>query len=91
MEKASGPTFIGLGMVLVIVGAILRYAVTVHTSGLNIHTAGVIAMVAGIVAIVIGLALLLWPSRRRSVVSDRYQVTPDGQEHIQERDEFGSA
>lgn len=91
MEKASGPTFIGLGLVLVIVGAILRYAVTASTTGFNIHTAGVIALVAGIASIVIGLMLLLWPSRRRSVMSERYQATPGGQEHVQERDDFGSA
>lgn len=90
MEKSSGATFVGLGLVLLIVGAIMRYAVTVHTSGFNIHTAGMIALIAGLVAVVIGLVMLLWPSRRRSVTSERYVNTPGGREHVQERDDFGS-
>ena len=90
MEKSSGATFVGLGLVLLIVGAIMRYAVKVHTSGFNIHTAGVIALIAGLVAVVIGLVMLLWPSRRRSITSERYVNTPGGQEHVQERDDFGT-
>jgi uncharacterized protein YjeT (DUF2065 family) len=90
MEKSSGATFIGLGIVLVIAGAVMRYAVTVSTEGFDIHTAGVIALIAGLVSVAIGLLLLMWPSRRRSVTTDRYVNTPDGQERVQERDDIGT-
>ena len=90
MDKGSGPTFIGLGIALIIAGAIARYAVTVHTDGFDIHTAGVIALVAGIISLVLGLAMTLWPSRRRSVTTDRSIATPHGQERIQESEDIDS-
>lgn len=46
---------IGVGLVLVAIGAILRFAVNVTTSGFNIHTIGVILMVIGAIGVVVGL------------------------------------
>lgn len=43
----------GTSIVLLAVGAILRFAVSVSTRGFNIHTIGVILMIAG------GVGLLL--------------------------------
>ena len=40
MYKGTGTGLIGLGIVLVIIGAILKYAVTVTTTGLNIKVIG---------------------------------------------------
>jgi len=53
---------LGLSTSLVVfaVGAILRFAVTVHSSGFNIHTIGVILMVVGAVGFV--LSAIFWAS-----------------------------
>jgi len=70
---------VGTSIVLIAVGAILRFAVSVTASGFNIHTIGVILMIAGAVALV--LSLFFWSSwggfgggggyrRQRRVASD---------------------
>lgn len=56
-EAAVG---LGTSIVLLAVGAILRFAVTVTTSGFNIHTIGVILMIAGAVGLV--LSMIFWSS-----------------------------
>jgi hypothetical protein len=50
---------IGTALFLIAVGAILRYAVTTHVSGINVHTAGLILMIVGIVGLLIGLWRLI--------------------------------
>jgi hypothetical protein len=59
---------IGASIFLLVVGAILTFAVNVTTSGFNINTVGIILMVAGVVGLL--LSLLFWssfsPYRRRS-------------------------
>ena len=47
---------IGLSLLSIGVGAILKYAVTAHVAGINIATVGVILIVVG----VIGLCISLW-------------------------------
>ena len=42
---------IGPSFTLLVVGAILTFAVTAHISWLNIHVAGVVLMLAGIIAV----------------------------------------
>ena len=66
-------TFAG-SILLLVVGAILRFAVHVHTKGFNLHTVGLILMIAGAVGLII--AFWQWATltrRRRSevVVDDR--------------------
>jgi hypothetical protein len=62
---------IGTSILLIAIGAILKYAVTTSVSGISIQTVGVILMVAGIIGLVLSL---LWAStaRRRGVVVDDY-------------------
>ena len=48
---------IGTSLFLIAVGAILKFAVTVHVAGINVHTAGVILMVIGILGLILGLWL----------------------------------
>jgi hypothetical protein len=50
---------IGTSLFLIAVGAILKYAVTAHVSGIDIQTVGVILMVVGVLGLVLGLYLLL--------------------------------
>ncbi|HKO83543.1 MAG TPA: DUF6458 family protein, partial [Actinomycetota bacterium] len=61
---------LGVSIFLLVVGAILTFAVDVTTSGFNLDTVGVILMVAGALGLV--LSLLFWSSvapyrRSRSV------------------------
>lgn len=44
---------IGFSLFLIVVGAIMRYAVSVSTNGFNIHTAGTIAMIVGIIGLIV--------------------------------------
>ena len=44
---------IGTSLFLIAVGAILRYAVTTHVSGINVHTAGLVLMIVGIVGLLL--------------------------------------
>jgi hypothetical protein len=57
---------IGTSILLIAVGAILRFAVSVHTSGFNIHTIGVILMVVGVIGLLISLLwMTIWADRTR--------------------------
>jgi hypothetical protein len=46
---------IGVSIFLIAVGAILRFAVSVTTTGFNIHTIGLILMIVGIGGLLISL------------------------------------
>ena len=60
---------LGVSIFLLVVGAILTFAVDVTASGFSINTVGIILMAAGAVGLV--LSLLFWssfsPYRRRTV------------------------
>ena len=65
---------IGASLALIAIGAILRFAISVHnTHGFNIHTAGVILMVVGVVGLI---ASFIWMSTRRR--TDVVQQGPAG-------------
>ena len=51
---------IGTSIVVFAIGAIMRFATTVHTTNFNIHTIGVILMIVGAVGTV--LSLVFWSS-----------------------------
>jgi beta-lactamase regulating signal transducer with metallopeptidase domain len=50
---------LGTSLLLIAIGAVLRWAVTATTTGVNIHTVGVILMVVGAVGFVISLYWML--------------------------------
>jgi hypothetical protein len=60
---------IGASLFLIAVGAILKFAVTKHISGIDLAVVGVILMIIGI----IGLAfeLIMWSTRRRTAIVTR--------------------
>jgi Domain of unknown function (DUF6458) len=62
---------LGTSLLLIAVGAILRFAVTVTTSGFNIHTVGVILMIVGVVGLILSLLYMTMWDRRERVVTDR--------------------
>lgn len=58
---------IGVSIVLIAVGAVLDFAVTVQNShGININTIGVILMIVGAIGLV--ATLFIWGPRSRSTV-----------------------
>ena len=71
---------IGAALVLIAVGAILRFALTtVVTHGVYLHTIGVILMIVGALGVI--LWLFVWGpwTRNRSATSQRYtSVQRDG-------------
>jgi putative Mn2+ efflux pump MntP len=46
---------LGTSLLLIAVGAVLRFAVNVSTSGFNVHTVGIILIVVGVVGLLISL------------------------------------
>ena len=70
---------LGVSIFLLVVGAILTFAVDVTASGFSIHTVGIILMVAGALGVV--LSLLFWSS-----FSPYRRGTPvDGDTVVEER------
>lgn len=64
---------IGTSLLLIAVGAVLRFAVSVSTSGFNIHTIGVILMIVGGIGLLLSLLwMTVWAHRdRRAAYVDR--------------------
>lgn len=61
---------IGTSIVLIAIGAILRFAVSVTAKGFSIHTIGLILLIVGIVGLIISLLwMTLWADRRRQVAT----------------------
>ena len=61
---------IGTSLVLIAIGAVLKFALTASVSGIELATVGVILMVVGILGLIISLLVLL-QARDRGVVRDR--------------------
>jgi Domain of unknown function (DUF6458) len=69
----------GTSIVLIAVGAILRYAVTASVSGINLATVGLILMIVGIAGLILSLLYMLaWSEHRggRLVERDPYREPP---------------
>ena len=65
---------IGTSIVLIAVGAVLKFAVTASVSGVSLATIGVILMVVGAIGLLVSLILASSIRGRgdRTVVRDRY-------------------
>ena len=66
---------VGTSIVLIAVGAILKYAITASVSGIRLETVGTILMVIGILGLVISLLyMVMWSDRGfrrdREIVDD---------------------
>jgi hypothetical protein len=84
MGKTTGAGLITFGFVLGVVGAIMRFAVHVRTSGFNIHMAGVILLIVGIIAVVGGAILVAVGGRSRSVTEEYRQSTPSSDRRVED-------
>lgn len=60
---------IGASLVLIALGAILKFAVTKQVSGINISTVGVVLMVVGVLGLLITLVMV--STRRRTDIVNR--------------------
>ncbi|MBV9212238.1 MAG: hypothetical protein JOZ25_01185 [Actinobacteria bacterium] len=67
---------IGTSIVLIAIGAILKYAVTAHLSGLDLQTVGTILMIVGIIGLIISLLYTFAWSGRRARTTDYYDDRP---------------
>ena len=64
---------IGTSILLIAVGAVLKYAVTWNVSGVKLEVVGVILMILGAVGLVFSLIAMAMARRRAGViVHDRY-------------------
>jgi Domain of unknown function (DUF6458) len=63
---------IGTSLFLIAVGAILKFAVTAHVSGIALATVGTILIVVGVIGLLISLFMLAsWRDRGTAVGPDR--------------------
>jgi uncharacterized membrane protein len=65
---------LGAGIFLVVVGAILAFAINVTPTWIDLHMVGYILMIAGIVVLILGIVLLA--RKRRSTVTTRSGIDP---------------
>ena len=64
---------IGTSIFLIAVGAILKFAVTAHVSGISLATVGTILIIVGIIGLLISLFMLAaWRDRGTPATRDRY-------------------
>jgi Zn-dependent protease with chaperone function len=70
---------IGAAIVLIAVGAVLKWAVTAHVSGFDIQTAGTIIFIVGLLGLVLSIMYTFWFSRdTRSPYHDETAVRRRG-------------
>jgi uncharacterized membrane protein len=86
MNRGTGSGLIGLGVVLAVAGAIMRYAITTDSSSFDMFTAGGILLLVGIVAAIIGLILVLMSGRRSTTQREQIVSTPTGSERVTEQE-----
>ena len=90
MNRGTGTGLITFGILMAVVGAVMAFAITVHTPGFSINTAGSILLFVGIIVLFIGIAILVTGSRRSSTTVSNVQTTPTGQERVEERRDWGT-
>ena len=71
----------GGSVALIVIGAILRFAISYSPSAVNLQLVGVILMIAGAVGLIVSL-IWMFGRRRRTVTTTR---TPDATEVYEER------
>ncbi len=71
---------IGGGILLIVIGAILAFALNVQLDWVNLALVGYILMGAGVIITLIGIVLLA--RRRRSDTVTRTAVDPTGHERV---------
>ena len=91
MNRSSGIGLMVLGVVLVVVGAIMRFAVSAKTSGFDIHKTGIILLLVGIGVFVVSVLLLALGGRSRTTTQTEIRQTPAGQQRTDQRDDWNTS
>jgi vacuolar-type H+-ATPase subunit I/STV1 len=76
----------GTGVLLVAIGAILRYAVNDSIDSIDLETVGLILMVAGAVAFIVGAIYAF--GRRGRVVTEQVVERPVAERPVVERERY---
>jgi Domain of unknown function (DUF6458) len=88
-SRTSSGGLMGLAVVLIVIGAIMRFAVSVRTSGFNIHKVGDILLLVGIILAILSIGLIVMSSRRRVTTRTDIRGTPTGQQRVEQRQDWG--
>jgi hypothetical protein len=75
---------IGGSILLIVVGAILTFALNLHVGFVNLHLVGWIMMAAGLLGLIV--TAWIWGGRRRR---ETVVHTPTGYRRVEERDDYG--
>jgi hypothetical protein len=67
---------IGGALVLIALGAILKWAVTAHVNGFDVQTAGTVLFVVGLAGLFVALVYSFWWAQRDRVVDDTRVMRP---------------
>ncbi len=67
---------IGLGIVLIVIGAILLFALNVNLPFVSDDTLGIILIIAGVIALVAALVMQAQRGRTKHVQENRYEGPP---------------
>ena len=78
MNRSAGTGLMAFSIVLIIVGAILEFAVTATAKGFNINTVGMILLIVGIVAFFASLVVLFMGGRQRTTITEDIRHAPGG-------------
>ena len=87
MNRNTGISLMTFGIVLVVAGAIMRFAVSARASGFNIHTAGIIMLLVGIGVVVLSLLVLALGGKSRDTMQPEVPKTPAGEMRAEREDE----
>ena len=90
MNRNSGIGLTSFGIVMVVVGAILKFAVSVHTSGFNIHKVGDILLLVGVLLVILSIAIMAMGARSRTTTRTDVRETPSGEQRTEQRDDWGT-
>jgi uncharacterized membrane protein len=69
---------IGTGVTLLVIGAILSFAVQVNIPGVGEHTLGIILMLAGLLVLLLSFVVDSQRRRSHTVVEERAAVVDEG-------------
>jgi hypothetical protein len=67
---------IGTSIVLIALGAILKWAVTAHVSGIDIQTAGTVLFIVGLAGLVLAVMYTFWWTQRDTYDDTRVMRRP---------------
>ena len=90
MNRSSGVGVMVFGFVLIVVGAIMKYAVTAKVSGFSVDKAGLIMLLVGIGLAVVGMVMLVVGGRSGHRTQTDIRQTPSGQQRTEQQDDWGT-